>query len=166
MQHTLGASGNFFFSFEFSGDLKTDHLKWDNIQIQQMVRVPDFRSIEIWTVCKPTFLTIQIWTCSNFRSPLYQTYLSRRPKNQTNLLIRSLINDQSIDSGDLKSIHLKSGLFEGGISNGSVFKWLGFSYGYSVDPNHSKTGPFNSWMFLSGFQMFFDTMESICPDFK
>ena len=40
--------------------------------------------------------------------------------------------------------HLKSGLFEGQISNGPVFKWRDFSYGLC---NHSK------------FRLF-------CPDFK
>ena len=48
--------------------------------------------------------------------------------------------------------HLKSWLFEGWISNGPVFKWMGFSYGYS--PNHSKTGPFKIRTILSGFKMF------------
>ena len=43
--------------------------------------------------------------------------------------------------------HLKYGLFEGWISNGSVLKWWGFSYGYSDFP---------------GFQMFFDQMAAIC----
>ena len=38
--------------------------------------------------------------------------------------------------------HLKSGLFEGRISNGLVFKWSGFSY-----------QPFEIRKFLSGFQM-------------
>ena len=63
-------------------------------------------------------------------------------------------------SGDLKfdymkcgRKHLKSQLFKGRISNGPVFKWWGFSYGYS--PNHSKTEPFKIRMFLSRFQMFF-----------
>ena len=50
-------------------------------------------------------------------------------------------------SGDLKSDHLKSGnilksrLFEGQISNGPVFKWSGFSYGFSYSPNYLKTRP-------------------------
>ena len=73
-------------------------------------------------------------------------------------------------SGDLKSDHLKSGniwnlksrVFEGLNSNDLVFKWSGFSYGYS----HSKTGPFKIWMFLSRFQMVFDKMAPICLDFK
>ena len=51
--------------------------------------------------------------------------------------------------------HLKSGLFEGRISNGPVFKWSGFSY-----------QPFEIRTFLSGFQMVFDKMAAICPDFK
>ena len=71
-----------------------------------------------------------------------------------------------LNSGDLKSEHLKSGLFEGQISNGLVFKWSSFSYGFSYSPNHSKTGPFEIRMFLSGFQMVFNKMEAICPDFK
>ena len=45
-------------------------------------------------------------------------------------------------SRELKSDHLKSGIFEGQISKAPVFKWLGFSYGYIYSPNHSKTGPF------------------------
>ena len=36
--------------------------------------------------------------------------------------------------------NLKSRLFEGWISNGLVFKWLGFSFSYS--PNHSKSRRF------------------------
>ena len=42
-------------------------------------------------------------------------------------------------SGDLKSR-----LFEGWISNGSIFKWSSFRYGwsYSPNPNHLKTRPF------------------------
>ena len=44
-------------------------------------------------------------------------------------------------SGDLICNHLKYGLFESQISNGVVFKWLGFSYGYSYNLNHSKNGP-------------------------
>ena len=62
--------------------------------------------------------------------------------------------------------HLKSGIFEGWISNGPFFKWLGFSYGYSYSPNHLKTGPFQIRTFLSGFQMVFDLMAGICPDFN
>ena len=27
-------------------------------------------------------------------------------------------------------------------------------------------GPFKIWTFLSGFQMFFDKMAAMCPDFK
>ena len=53
--------------------------------------------------------------------------------------------------------HMKSGLLEGGISNGLVFKLLGFSNSYS--PNHLKTVPFKIWMILSGFQMVFDKMD-------
>ena len=51
--------------------------------------------------------------------------------------------------------HLKSGLFEGPISNGPVFKWSGFSYGYSLNPNQSKTGLFKIRTFLFRFRMFF-----------
>ena len=29
------------------------------------------------------------------------------------------------------------------------FKWLGFNYGYSYGPNHSKTRPFKIWMFVT-----------------
>ena len=45
-------------------------------------------------------------------------------------------------SEDLKPDPLKSGLSEGGISNGPVFKWSCFSNGYSYSPNHSKSGHF------------------------
>ena len=79
-------------------------------------------------------------------------------------------------SGDLKSEHVKSGLFEGPISNGPVFKWLSFGYSYSIaptirKPEHSKYGLFldfkwflakwrpfvgisNGW--ASGFQILFE----------
>ena len=62
--------------------------------------------------------------------------------------------------------HLISRLFEGWISNGPVFKWSGFMYGYSYSPNVSKTGPFKICTFLSLFQMVFDRMSPFCPDFK
>ena len=50
-------------------------------------------------------------------------------------------------SGDLESVHLKSGHFGGLISIGPVFKWLGISYGCSIVPtiwklDHSKSGRF------------------------
>ena len=61
--------------------------------------------------------------------------------------------------------HLKSGLLEGQISNGPVFKWSGFNYGYSYSPD-LKTEPFKIWMFLSGFQMVFEKIGATCPDFK
>ena len=51
--------------------------------------------------------------------------------------------------------HLKSWLFEGRISNGPVFIRSGFSY----QPLEIRT-------FLSGFQIVFDKMAGICPDFK
>ena len=57
----------------------------------------------------------------------------------------------SVYSGDPKSNHLKSGLFEGQISNGLVIKWSGFSYGYSDSPNHLKTRQFIIRTFLSRF---------------
>ena len=66
-------------------------------------------------------------------------------------------------SGNLKSYHLKSGLFEGWISN-SFFKWSGFCYGYSH--NHLKTRPYEIQTFLSGFHLVFDKMAAICPDFR
>ena len=47
-------------------------------------------------------------------------------------------------SEDLKYDHLKSLLFEGHISNGPVFKWSAFTYGYSYGPNHLKAGPFEN----------------------
>ena len=62
---------------------------------------------------------------------------------------------------------LKSRLSEGQISNGLVFKWSGFSNGYSYSPNQSKKGPFKILMFLSGFQMVFDRMAIIwLSDFR
>ena len=60
----------------------------------------------------------------------------------------------------------RSGLFEGWISNDRVFKWSGFSYDYSDSPNHLKTRAFQIGMFLSRYQMVFDNMVAICPDFK
>ena len=60
--------------------------------------------------------------------------------------------------------HLKSRLFEDRISNGPVFKWLGFSYSYS--PNHLKTRGFKIRTFLSRFQIVCDKMAPICLDFK
>ena len=39
-----------------------------------------------------------------------------------------------------------------------------FFYGYG--PNYLKTSQFKIQTFLSGFQMFFDKMAFICPDFK
>ena len=47
-----------------------------------------------------------------------------------------------------------------------VFKWPGFSYGYSYSPNHSKTEPFEIQTFLSRFQMGLDKMAAICLDFE
>ena len=61
--------------------------------------------------------------------------------------------------------HSKSALFEGHISNGTVFKWSGFSYSYSNSPNHLKTGPFKIWTFFQ-ISMVFDKMAAISPDFK
>ena len=49
--------------------------------------------------------------------------------------------------------NLKSGLFEGQILNGPVFKWSGFNNGYSYSPNHLKTRPFETQTFLSRLQM-------------
>ena len=66
-------------------------------------------------------------------------------------------------SEDLKFDHTKSRLFEGRISNGPVFEWLGFSHGYSFSPNHLKTRIFKIGTHLSGFQMIFDKMAAICP---
>ena len=49
-------------------------------------------------------------------------------------------------SGDLKSEHLKPRLFEGQISNGPVFEWLGFTFTAIVPtirkPDHSKSRRF------------------------
>ena len=40
-----------------------------------------------------------------------------------------------------------------------------YSDGY-CSPNYLKTGWFQIWMFLFGFQLVFDKMAAICPDFK
>ena len=50
-------------------------------------------------------------------------------------------------------IILKTGLFEGRMSNGLVFKWSGFSYGYSFSPlirklDHTKIEPYKNWIFF------------------
>ena len=57
----------------------------------------------------------------------------------SNLL--STIKYQTTNSGDLKSDHLKSKLFEGPISNGLVFKWSGFSFTI-LKLDHLKSGRF------------------------
>ena len=67
--------------------------------------------------------------------------------------------------GDLKFDHMKSGLFESHISNGPVFNWSGFSFGYSFSPNHSKTESFKIWTSWSGFGMVFDKMAGLL-DFR
>ena len=66
----------------------------------------------------------------------------------------------------LYSGELKSESFESRIFNGPVFKWSGLSYGNTYSPWHSKTGPFEIWMFVSGFEMVFDKMAAICLDFN
>ena len=38
--------------------------------------------------------------------------------------------------------------------------------GFSYNPNNWKTEPFKIFMLLSGFQMVFNKMAAICPDFK
>ena len=53
-------------------------------------------------------------------------------------------------SGNLKQDHLKSRLFEGLISIGSVIE------GYSYDSKHLKTELFKIWLFLYTFQIVFD----------
>ena len=64
--------------------------------------------------------------------------------------------------------HLKSGLFEGQISNGPVFKWSCFSYGYSYNPNHLNTRPFKCFVRISnGFwQKGGHLSGSMLPDLK
>ena len=76
-------------------------------------------------------------------------------------------------SGDLKSDHVKSRLFEGQISNGPVFKWLGFCNGYSYSSNHLKTGPFKIQTFCSDFKWFLKNGSHfswfqivVLPDFR
>ena len=53
---------------------------------------------------------------------------------------------------------LKSGLFEGRISNGPVFKWLGFS--------HLKTKPFEIHTIKFGFQMVHTRWQPFWSVFK
>ena len=65
----------------------------------------------------------------------------------------------SENRGDLKYDHFKSTLFQGRISNGLVFKWSDFTYGYG--PNHLKTKSF-----IQISNGCFDKMAAICPDFK
>ena len=60
-----------------------------------------------------------------------------------------IMRESEIRSFEIRK-HLKSGLSEGRIKNGPVFKWLGLSYCYS--PNHLKTGPIK--------------IRSFCPNFK
>ena len=60
-------------------------------------------------------------------------------------------------SGDLKTNHSKSRLFEDRISNSLVFKGLGYNYIY--DPYHLQTIPLKIMIFLSRFAV-------ICPDFE
>ena len=49
--------------------------------------------------------------------------------------------------------HFKYGLFEDGISNGTVFIGLDNSFSLRYGPNHLKTGTFKILTFLSQFQM-------------
>ena len=61
---------------------------------------------------------------------------------------------------------MKSGLFEGPISNGPVLKWPGFSFGYST--NHSKPGHFCSdfkW-FLTKWRPFVQTSNGWTSRFQ
>ena len=87
-----------------------------------------------------------------------------------NTLYNNQINNHNLQKNKKKTVgicnltiqnpeHLKSCLLEGQISNGQVFKWSCFGYGYS--PNHLKTGTFKIQTFLSRFQMFFDKMVAI-----
>ena len=46
------------------------------------------------------------------------------------------------------------------------FQMVGFSYGYIFSPNDLKAGPFEILTFLPSFQIVFDKMAPICPDFK
>ena len=50
--------------------------------------------------------------------------------------------------------HSKSALFEGHISNGTVFKWSGFSYGYSNSPNHFEKRTIQNLDFFPDFNGF------------
>ena len=77
-------------------------------------------------------------------------------------LFTSALFDQHVQhSGVLKSDYLKYW----SIWNLDFLK-VGLSYGYSYSPYHSKTWPLKIRTFLSRFQMVFDKMASICPDFK
>ena len=64
-------------------------------------------------------------------------------------------------SGDVKSDHVKSRLFEGHISNGWALAMAIAIVPTIQKPDHSKSG-----LFLFRFQMVFDKMAVICPDFK
>ena len=62
---------------------------------------------------------------------------------------------------NLKSDHLKSGLFEGQISNGRVL-----ALAIVIVPTMQKTDCWKSRQFLSRFLMVSDKMADFCPDFK
>ena len=77
-------------------------------------------------------------------------------QKQEGKILKNFVRDSSIQWG-LKSDHLKSGLFEGWISNGMVFKWSGLSY----DHRYSKSEHFSG-----DLKCFFNKMAPIRPDFK
>ena len=88
-------------------------------------------------------LLSQVIKCSEYQTFVCFTVL-RYPKYWVMYSIHSTLSMV----GDLKFDHMKSGLFESHISNGPVFNWSGFSFGYSFSPNHSKTGPFEILTFF------------------
>ena len=81
----------------------------------------------------------------NFNHWLNNKFIYSRYLKTTKLHISSLVQRGfEIRPFEIRK-HLKSGLFKGQILYGQVFKWLGFSYGYSLK---NRT-------ILSGFEMIF-----------
>ena len=62
--------------------------------------------------------------------------------------------------------HMKSRLLEGWISTGLVSNGHAVAMALPKVPTIQKTWPFKIRTFFSGFQMIFDKIASICPDFK
>ena len=77
--------------------------------------------------------------------------------------IRWIVGIWNVTIQNLETFNIRT--FEIQISHGPFFKESGYNLSYSYGPNHSKTGPFKVWTFLSGFQMVFDKMAAIFLDF-